>query len=188
VQYKTSRRGFLFGALSIGFTVVLCVLIVQHRTYMETTFSHWGYLGCFVVNVLASGTFVVPGTGAMVTFTLGGALNPAIVGAVAGLGEATGAVGAYLTGYGGRGLLINGEMQGKFTTVMQKHGSKAMFLMAAVINPIYYPFAVWMGVLRVKIGKFFLLTLLGRTLKNLVLAYLGFFGLRTVLQWFGIAG
>ncbi len=188
MEFKSSRRGFFLGALSLGLTALLCILIVQHRTYIEATISHWGYLGCFVINVLASGTFVVPGTGAMVTFTLGGALHPAIVGVVAGLGEATGAVGAYLTGYGGRGLLLNEEMQGKFSAVMQKHGSKAMFLMAAVINPIYYPFAVWMGVLRVKIGKFFLLTLLGRTLKNLVLAYLGFFGLRTVLQWLGIAG
>ncbi len=61
-------------------------------------------------------------------------------------------------------------------------------MMAVIINPLYYPFAVWMGVLRVHMKKFFLYTLLGRTLKNLILSYLGYLGMRTLLQWLGILG
>ncbi|MCK9356340.1 MAG: VTT domain-containing protein [Dehalococcoidia bacterium] len=179
------RRGRLLAALSVGATIVLCVLIVQHRGFVDQI-SHWGYVGLFLVNVLASGTLVLPGMGAVITFTLGGVLQPALVGVVAGFGEATGAVGAYLTGYGGRGLLIDGPSGARFTALMQRHGSKAMFIMAALVNPIYYPFAVWMGVLRVRIGKFFLYTLAGRILKNLLLAYLGYFGMRTVLRWLGL--
>jgi len=114
-------------------------------------------------------------------------LHPAVVGVVAGLGEATGAVGAYLTGYGGRALLVEGQLQDRFSQLMQRHGSKAMFIMAALVNPIYYPFAVWMGVLRVRIGRFFFYTFLGRTLKNILLAYLGYFGMKTILQWVGYA-
>ncbi len=185
MKIKTSRREFAVAAGSVVVTAALCVLIIRHREYLDEI-SQWGYVGCFLINVFASGTFVVPGMGAVITFTLGGVLQPAIVGVVAGLGEATGAVGAYLTGYGGGGLLLSGQMEQRFSGLMQRHGSKAMFLMAALINPIYYPFAVWMGVLRVHVGKFFLYTLLGRTLKNLLLAYLGYFGIRTVLQWLGL--
>ncbi len=185
MEIKTSRREFAIAAASVVVTVVLCVLIIQHRTYLDEI-SKWGYVGCFLINVFATGTFVVPGMGAVITFTLGGVLHPTVVGVVAGLGEATGAVGAYLTGYGGRGLLLSSQMEQRFSGLMQRHGSKAMFLMAVLINPIYYPFAVWMGVLRVHMGKFFFLTLLGRTLKNLLLAYVGYFGIRTVLQWLGL--
>ena len=186
MKKRTSRREFAIAAASVVFTVALCVLIVQHRTYLDEI-SQWGYVGCFLINVFASGTFVVPGMGAVITFTLGGVLHPAVVGLVAGLGEATGAVGAYLTGYGGRGLLLSSQMEQRFSGLMQRHGSKVIFVMATLINPIYYPFAVWMGVLRVRVGRFFLYTLLGRTLKNLLLAYLGYFGIRTVLQWLGLS-
>jgi membrane protein YqaA with SNARE-associated domain len=185
VESETPRADRRLAIVSICVTAVLCVLILRHREFLDEI-STWGYVGCFLISVVASGTFVVPGMGAIITFTLGGVLNPAVVGLVAGLGEATGAVGAYLTGYGGRGILINGRLQDRFSNLMQKHGSKAMFLMAALINPIYYPFAVWMGVLRVRIGRFFFYTLLGRTLKNIILAYLGYFGMRTVLQWLGM--
>ena len=186
MERKTSKREPLLAALSVGATAVVCILIIQHQAFVDHI-SHWGYLGCFIINILATGTFVLPGMGAVITFTLGGVLHPAVVGVVAGLGEATGAVGAYLTGYGGRALLVEGQMQDRFSKLMQRHGSKAMFIMAALVNPIYYPFAVWMGVLRVRIGKFFVYTFLGRTLKNMLLAYLGYFGMKTVLQWVGLA-
>ena len=179
------RRQIPLAVLSISATVLLCVLILQHRE-LVSQIAHWGYLGCFLISMLASGTLVLPGMGSVITFTLGGVLNPALVGVVAGLGEATGAVGAYLTGYGGRGLLYTDPLKGRFSAFMERHGSKAMFFMAAIINPVYYPFAVWMGVLRVHMKKFFIYTLLGRTLKNLVLSYLGYFGIRTVLQYLGV--
>ncbi len=185
MERPSSRRNLWLAILSVCLTIVLCVLIIQHREYIDQL-RHWGYLGLFLVNVVASGTMVLPGMGAVITFTFGGVLHPAIVGVVAGLGEATGAVGAYLTGYGGRGFLVTDPLQGRLSAFMERHGSKAMFLMAVLINPIYYPFAVWMGVLRVRVARFFIYTLLGRTLKNLLLAYLGYFGLRTVLQWLGM--
>ena len=181
-----TRRQLPLAVLSISVTVALCALILQHRDVVNQI-SHWGYLGCFVISILASGTMVLPGMGAVITFTLGGVLDPAVVGLVAGLGEATGAVGAYLTGYGGRGFLTTDPLPHRLVGFMERHGSKTVFVMAAIVNPLYYPFAVWMGVLRVHMKKFFLYTLLGRTLKNVLLAYLGYFGIRTALQWLGIA-
>lgn len=165
--------------------MALCALILQQRAFINQV-AHWGYAGCFLISMLASGTLVLPGMGSVITFTLGGVLNPALVGVIAGLGEATGAVGAYLTGYGGRGLVDIEPLQGRLSPFIERHGGKAIFVMAAIINPLYYPFAVWMGVLRVHMYKFFLCTLLGRTLKNVIVAYMGYFGIRTVLQWLGV--
>ena len=186
MKRRPTRREVLVGGISLTITIVSCILIIHHREYLDQI-ARWGYVGCFFINILASGTLVMPGFGMVLTFTLGGVLNPAIVGAVAGIGEAIGATGAYFTGYGGRGLLRDRSsgLYLRFSNIMERHGSKAVFFIAAVITPIYYPFAVFLGMLRFGWIRFFLATWAGRTVKNMILAYLGYFGLRSILQWLG---
>ncbi len=175
------------GGTSLAITVVLCVLIIHHREYIEQI-AGWGYVGCFVINLITSGTFVMPGFGTVFTFTLGGVLNPAIVGAVAGIGETIGATGAYFVGYGGGGFFgdRNGRLYLRFSDMINRHGSKGVFFFAAIITPFYYPFAVFLGMLRFGWIRFFLTTWAGRTVKNMIVAYLGYFGLRSILQWLGL--
>jgi membrane protein DedA with SNARE-associated domain len=184
---KPTKREAIIGGISLAVTVALSLFIIYHRSYIEQI-AHWGYIGCFFINILASGTLVMPGFGLVLTFTLGGVLNPAIVGAVAGIGEATGAVGAYFTGYAGRGLFrdSNSSFYLRFSNLIDRHGSKAVFFIACVISPIYYPFAVLLGTLRFGWIRFFLATWAGRTVKNMALAYLGYFGLGSILRLLGV--
>ena len=188
MKRKPTKREALIGGISLTVTIVLCILIIQHRSYLDQI-AHWGYVGCFFINILASGTFVIPGFGMILTFTLGGVLNPLIVGAVAGIGEAIGAIGAYFTGYGGGGLFRdnNNGIYLRFSNIIDRHGSKAVFVMACLITPIYYPFAVFLGMLRFGWVRFLLATWAGRTIKNMILAYLGYFGLRSILEWLGLS-
>jgi membrane protein DedA with SNARE-associated domain len=184
---KPTKREAIIGGIFLAVTITLSFFILQHRNYIEQI-AHWGYVGCFFINILATGTLVMPGFGLILTFTLGGVLNPAIVGAVAGIGEAIGAVGAYFTGYAGKGLFrdSNSSLYLRFCNLIDRHGSKAIFFIACLISPIYYPFAVVMGMLRFGWVRFFLATWAGRTVKNMVLAYLGYLGLKAVLQWLGV--
>ena len=188
MKRKPTKREALIGGLSLAVTIALSVLIIQHRSFVYDI-AHYGYIGCFVINVLASGTIAMPGFGMILTFTLGGVLNPVIVGAVGGIGETVGAVGAYFTGYSGRGLFrdSNNSLYIRLNSILHRHGAKGVFLIACVINPIYYPFAVLMGMLRFRFVGFFLATWAGRTIKNMILAYLGYFGLRSILQWLGLS-
>jgi len=185
---KPTKREAIIGGISLAVTIALSLLIIQHRSYIDQI-AEWGYFGCFFINVLASGTLVMPGFGLVLTFTLGGVLNPAIVGAVAGIGEATGAIGAYLTGYAGKGLFrdSNSGLYLRFSNIIDRHGSKAVFFIACIISPIYYPFAVLLGMLRFGWVRFFLATWAGRTVKNMVLAYLGYYGLGSILRWLGVS-
>jgi membrane protein DedA with SNARE-associated domain len=185
---KPSKREMVIGGISLAITIALCIFIVHHRSYLEEI-SHWGYIGCFTINILASGTIVMPGFGALLTFTLGGVLNPAIVGAVAGIGETLGALGAYFTGYNGRHLFRSTEEDSfymRMDSFFRRHGSKGVFFMAAIFNPIFYPFAVALGMFRFKLIQFFLATWAGRTVKNMILAYLGYLGLHSILKWIGL--
>jgi membrane protein DedA with SNARE-associated domain len=184
---KPTKNEALIGGISLAVTIVLSVIIINHRSYINQI-AEWGYFGCFFINVLSSGTLVMPGFGLVLTFTLGGVLNPAIVGAVAGIGEAIGAIGAYFTGYTGRGLFRDSKssLYLRFSNIIDRHGSKAVFLTASLITPIYYPFAVFVGMVRFGWVRFFLATWAGRTIKNMTLAYLGYFGLGSILQWLGL--
>jgi len=185
---KPTKREAIIGGISLAVTISLSLLILEHRGYIEQI-AHWGYIGCFVISVLTNGTFMIlSGFGIVATFTLGGVLNPAIVGAVAGIGEAIGAIGAYFTGYAGRGLLrdSNNSLYLRFSNIIERHGSKAIFFVSAVLSPLFYPFAVFLGTLRFGWVRFFLATWAGRTVKSMVLAYLGYFGLNAVLRWLGV--
>ncbi|MFW6118182.1 MAG: DedA family protein [Chloroflexota bacterium] len=184
---KATKREAIIGGTSLAVTIALSILIIQHRSYISEI-AKWGYFGCFFINVLTNGTFILPGFGVVITFTLGGVLNPAIVGAVAGIGEAIGAIGAYLTGYAGRGLFRDSDssLYLRFSNLVDRHGSKAIFFISAVLSPFFYPFAVFLGMVRFGWARFFLATWAGRTAKSMVLAYLGYFGLRSVLQWLGL--
>jgi membrane protein DedA with SNARE-associated domain len=185
---RPTKREAIIGGIFLALTIVLSLFIIQHRSYIEQL-SHWGYLGLFVISVLSNGTFILPGVGIVITFTLGGVLHPAIVGAIAGIGEAVGAIGAYFTGYAGRRLLRdnNNGLYLRFCNIIDHHGSKAIFFISALLSPVFYPFAVFLGTIRFGWVRFFLATWAGRTVKSMILAYLGYLGLRAILRWLGVA-
>ncbi len=186
---KPTKKEALIGGVSLAITIAVCVAIIRYRGFLSSEIQQYGYLGGFAINVLAGGTVVAPGLNVLVIFTMGGVLNPAIVGVVGGLGEAVGALGGYFVGFSGRGLFREGDkgsLYSRFADMMQRHGTKGVFFMASIVNPVYYPFAVFLGMLRFGLVRFFFLTWGGRTMKNVIIAYVGYFGLRSVLQFFGL--
>lgn len=187
MKWRPTKREALTAGLALAATIALCVAAVYYRDFL-LNIAQFGYLGCFIINIFAGSIIIVPIPGLLVVFTLGGMLNPAIVGAVGGLGEAIGSVLVYLTGYAGRGAArnIDNALYSRFTNMFQRHGSKIVFAMSAIFNPIYYFFGLFVGMIRFGLTKFFLLTWGGRTVKNMAVAYLGYFGLRAVLQWLGV--
>jgi membrane protein DedA with SNARE-associated domain len=185
---KPTKREAIIGGISIAVTVAVSLFLIYHRSYIEQI-AQWGYVGLFVISVISNGTFMVfPGFAIVLTFTLGGVLNPAIVGAVAGIGEAIGAIGAYYTGYAGRGLVrdSNSALYRRFSNLVNRHGSKAIFFVSSVLFPLFYVFAVLLGMLRFGFLSFFVATWAGRTVKGMALAYLGYFGLGSILRWLGV--
>jgi membrane protein DedA with SNARE-associated domain len=182
-MWKPTKREAIIGGSSLVITIVLSILCIQHRHFLEQI-AGLGYLGCFIINYLPT----PPGFSIVLNFTLGSVLYPAIVGAVAGIGEALGALTAYFTGYGGRGLFRNStnSLYIRVDNMLHRHGSKAVFLMSFIINPMIYPFAAVLGMLRFGWLRFFLGSWAGSTAKTMILAYLGYFGLGSLLRFLGV--
>jgi len=72
---KPTRREAIIGGISLTVTITLSLLIIHYRSFLDQI-AEWGYFGCFFINVLTNGTFILPGFGIVITFTLGGVLNP----------------------------------------------------------------------------------------------------------------
>ena len=68
----------------------------------------------------------------------------------------------------------------------QHRGSLVIFLMSAVLNPFFFPMAFAIGASRFRLWKFFIMCWAGNTVKSMMIAYLGYFGLGALLKWAGI--
>lgn len=186
---ESRKREYIIGGVALALTIALCVAVVVYWDYVSQA-QHYGYLGAFVISVLAGATVFVPIPGILVVFTLGSVLNPALVGIVSGLGEAIGSIGVYLSGWGGHKAVqnLNHKFVDRFTDWIRRRGEIAVFLMSAILNPLFYPFTAIAGMLRFGLVKFFFLCWAGKALKNTAIAYLGYFGLRSILRWVGVLG
>jgi len=186
---NSRKREYIVGALALGLTIAACVAVVLYWDYIVQA-EEYGYVGAFIISVFAGATVLVPIPGILVVFTLGSILNPALVGIVSGLGEAVGSIGIYLSGWGGQKAVqnLNHKLVNRFVDWIRRRGEIAVFLMSAILNPLFYPFTAIAGMLRFGLTKFFFLCWGGKTIKNTAIAYLGYFGLRSVLRWVGVLG
>ncbi len=186
---ESRKREYIIGGVALALTVACCVAVVFYWDYVRQA-QHYGYFGVFVISILAGATVLVPIPGILIVFTLGSVLHPALIGVVSGLGEAIGSIGIYLSGYSGRKAVqkLPPEFFGKFSDWIQRRGEMAVFLMSAILNPLFYPFTAIAGMLRFGLVKFFFLCWGGKTVKNMAIAYAGYFGLRSILRWAGVLG
>lgn len=183
---RTVRRlkpEYFIAGISVAVTIGLAVAIVLNFELVRQA-GAYGYGGAFVISLFAGGTVVIPIPGLAVIFGLGGVLNPFWVGLAAGLGEALGALTIYLTGMGGRGLVQKRlpKVYPRMVEWVKKRGDIAVFLYSAIFNPFFYPLTLACGALRFGLWRFFFLSWGGKTVKGLIVAYAGYFGLRWLLK------
>ena len=188
----STKRGYIFGIVGVAATVLMAFAVVYFWEFVRGL-EAYGYLGAFLISVLGGATFIVPVPMLAVVFALGGVMEyPWLVGVAAALGETVGALTIYMTGYGGGMAFYNskhGKIQATYDRLMrlmERRGSLALFLLAAVLNPFFYPAALAAGALRFGVRRYFLLTWGGKTVKGLTVAYAGYWGLRGLLRMLGM--
>jgi len=182
-----ANKGFYISGLAILITLLFCSAVVYYWDYIAELQSY-GYIGVFIISLFAGSIIVLPISYVVVVFTMGGVLNPALVGVASGLGASVGAVTIYLAGYGGHNLFrnYNDAIYSRLEGWIRRRGSLAVFIMSAVFNPLFIPMAITLGMLRFRLWKFFVLCWAGNTVKSLAIAYAGYLGLRSLLHWIGV--
>jgi membrane protein YqaA with SNARE-associated domain len=189
---RTNRWLSLIVILFLLAGIVTSVVIFRERLI---DFRHYGYLGVFLVSILAAATVIAFIPSVPVIFALGGVLNPLLVGLVAGIGEAIGEFTGYFAGRSGHAFLFNSrpsqasEAKG-FLPWLQRmvrtKGALALFLSSAVFNPFCSVVGATAGAMRFPMWKFFLIVLAGKTVKWTVVALVGWGTMSVILRWFGI--
>ncbi len=173
-------------AASLVFTVVLCVLVVVYWAEV-TRFSRYGYIGDFIIGLLAGITIFVPVPSVLVVFTLGAVLNPVLVGIIAGAGETLGSMVVYATGLSGARTfhaLDHGVME-KFRVWIKTRGAFSVFVMSSIFNPLFYPFTAIAGMMHFGWWRFLILCLAGKSLKNILVSAAGFYGMQALIDLVG---
>jgi membrane protein YqaA with SNARE-associated domain len=183
---------------TIGGSVAVAVFLIYNWEYVIRLESE-GYLGLFLISLLAGSPIPIPTPSMILTFTLGSLLNPVVVGTVSGLGNAGGYALIYLTGRSGFRLLPNFNVSdsriGRFLRKIRmsrmidspnQTGMVAVFLLSIYPNPVLAPMVLGMGATRFSFTKFFLACWAGKTIMTMVLALSGYFGLGSLLHFLGV--
>lgn len=191
------RWEFWVGILSVILTVSLAVLVVVYWQSFQNM-AGYSYLGMFLISVIGGATVIIPVPSLALQFTMGAVLHPAIIGAVAGLGTGIGGTFIYLFGRSGRKLFFNADFSiqkydnfimrwlSRLTGWTQNRGSLTVFFMSAMLNPVFFPMAIAIGASRFQLWRFFTMCWAGNTVKSMIIAYLGYFGLGSLLRLIGI--
>jgi uncharacterized membrane protein YdjX (TVP38/TMEM64 family) len=191
------RWEFWVGLLSIVLTLFLAYAVVAYWEQFQSR-PDLGYAGLFFVCVLGGATVIIPVPSIAVQFAMGAILNPLIVGIVSGIGSGVGGTLIFLFGRGGRKLFSNVDFSyldsdkvvvrwtGRIMHWARNRGSMAVFLMSAIFNPVFFPMAMAIGTSKYKLWKFLLMCSAGNIVKSLFVAYMGYYGLGSILRAIGL--
>jgi membrane protein DedA with SNARE-associated domain len=169
-------------ALFVVLMVSASAVVLRERL---VNFSEFGYLGAFLISVLASTTVVAFIPSVPFLFALGGVLNPFYVGLAAGAGETIGEFIIYTAGRTGHAFFLknrfleaqtNKDAPGLYPRLQRwihAKGALALFLASAVFNPFFSLISATAGATRFPAWKFFGVVWAGKTVKWTVVAILG---------------
>ena len=169
----------LKGILQVLFAIAIVVLVFAFSKELER-FKEYGYLGVFVISAISSATIFIPAPGWAVVFAMAKFLDPIGLGIAAGIGSALGEITGYIAGQGTSHLLHANKHYKKFKNWIEKNDLVAIFILAAIPNPLFDVAGIAAGSLGIKWWRFLIATAAGRTLRYAALAYLGAFSLQFI--------
>jgi membrane protein YqaA with SNARE-associated domain len=177
-------------------TTIISIYFVVRYWQSIAELGQYGYLGAFIIAFVAGSSIPTPISYLLLTFTFGGILNPAGVGLASGVGAGLGGTLIFLLGRQGRRFLprirhysvdqqASNKMADKFVDLAQRRGSVVVFVMSAMLNPVFAPMAIALGALRFRLIKFFAMCVAGNILKAMIISYAGYLGVGTLIHWLG---
>jgi membrane protein YqaA with SNARE-associated domain len=152
--------------------IILTVFLIINRDQIQE-FSRFGYLGIFLVSILANATIIFPLPGVMFTSAMGMVYDPLLVAVAAGSGAALGELTGYLAGFSGQFVVSRKDWYERVVDWMSRYGNLTVLLLAFVPNPLFDLAGITAGVLKMPILRFLFWCTLGKILKMILFAFGG---------------
>lgn len=193
------RREFWIGVAGLALTVGIILAILFYWEEIQAL-GGYGYLGAFLIGFEGGATYIVSVPEAPIVFVFGTVLKPSFapylgpvfVGAATGLGEAIGELTVYMTGYGGGAALASSKhrkIQAVYSRLlhwMERRGSLVLFIFSALPSFFFYPLGLTAGALHFGAKRYFLICWAGDTIKDIMIAAAGYWGLGAILRAWGV--
>jgi membrane protein YqaA with SNARE-associated domain len=133
--------------------------------------SPLGLVVLFFLSLISNATLILPVPGIALTALAAAAGNPLVIGIVTGLGQALGETTGYLAGYSGQELIDNSPRYMRMASWMQRYGALTIFVLALLPNPFFDVAGIVAGALRMRFWLYLGVTIAGKVIKNIALAY-----------------
>lgn len=165
--------------LVIAGAVILVIALVSLWLALNPewviAWGRWGYVGAFLISMFASATIVLPAPGIAVVIAMSSALDPVMLGIVAGLGSAIGELSGYAAGAGGRALVPEHQRSqvAKLHSLTHRYGALVLGALAAIPLPLFDFAGIVAGMLRINIAAFIVAVGIGKSIKYIVLILVG---------------
>jgi membrane protein YqaA with SNARE-associated domain len=180
-QYNITLSGKLLRLLLFLVITSLTVSIFIYRDQLQSL-QQYGYFGTFVVNLVASGTVLLPAPGALFTYAFGAVLSPPLVALASATGASIGELSGYAAGVSGQAVIGNTKFYRTFHGHMQKHSNLTGYILliaATIPNPFFDLVGIAAGALRFPLVRFLTLAFIGNLIKMYAIASAGYYS----LQW-----
>ncbi len=157
-------------------SLVLSFGAFWYKDFFEGTRT-LGLIGIFIINLISSATFFISGPAFLTVIAGGSIYPPLLVALVASLGASIGDLVSFAFGYSSRHVALKKfEKHPWFVFIeglFKKHGMWIILLFAFVPNPVFDAVGLVAGVFKFHWKTFFILILLGRFARFVLLALLG---------------
>jgi membrane protein YqaA with SNARE-associated domain len=179
VGIQTPQPSFWGKALPILARVgaILLVIGLTVGIYLLRDQAKWlaslGYIGIFLLSILANATIILPAPGVAFVFGMGAIYNPFLVALAAGAGAAIGELSGYLAGYSGNIVIQRNAHFQQMMWWMKKYGGWTILVLGFIPNPLFDVAGIIAGVLKMPLWKFLLFCMIGKILKMILFAYAG---------------
>jgi len=144
-----------------------------------------GYPGVWLISWVAASSiiFPIPGLAAScVAVSPAVGLNPLYVGLLVASAEAIGEMTGYLAGVAGSPIIEKSRFYPWFRKWVDKRGGKAVFLFAMLPIPFFDLLGIAAGAIGYPARRFFVLVMLGKSVKATAIAYSCYFGFTSIFN------
>ena len=186
------KRRLRLELLLLGAIALLAVTLVALFFALDLgaeDVERWGYAGLFGVSLLRAASVVLPLPGGGITFAAGGFLDsawgipaPVLVGVVAGFAESLGEFTGYGAGMGGMQMLSKRNIYRRIEDWMNRRAFITVFALSLTPSPLFDIAGLVAGATRVPVRVFYPAMLMGKVLRGIGVATVGFYGIGLLEQ------
>ena len=168
--------------LALFAVVAITVYIFTIREHVER-FAERGYVGVFLIALLANATVLLPAPGVAVIYAMGAIFNPLGVGLAAGTGGALGELSGYLAGFSGQAAIERIDVYERIKPWVDKYGGWAILVLSAIPNPFFDIAGIAAGIAKMPLRTFLLFTWVGQLIKMTMFALAGHYSITIITNF-----